>query len=494
MSSSYRFDPPDHALGTRARRGALIIGGTQFVKMGVQALSVVLLSRLLSPSDFGVVAMCAPIIAFMALFQDLGLSQAVIQKKDLIHDEVAYIYWINVGIASIIALLLLVLAPAVGAFYHDDRVGLLTAASAGPVIVVAFGIQHIALINRRMQMVRFAVLDTGAPVVSLVATVSLALVHPSFWAIFAGQVAGTLFTTIGAWMLHEWRPSRYRKISSAGGMVRFGAGLTGFSLANFFARNLDNVLIGRYYGDAALGAYDRAYKLFLFPLSQITYPLAKVIVPTLSRLTHDASAYRNAYIKTVTTQALVISPGICVVVPLADILVPLLLGAKWQDSVPIFQALGICGLLQQVNSPCGWLFISQARGRDFMFLGIIAALITVAAIIIGLPYGPMGVAIGYTISEYIRTPLLWWYVGRSGPVKAADLFHHIGPILFAAHGAMAATWYTRAHLDLGTLPTMVACVAVSAATFPLLILPFSGGRLALHRLLQEAKRLVLFRL
>ncbi|RVD45259.1 lipopolysaccharide biosynthesis protein, partial [Mesorhizobium sp. M8A.F.Ca.ET.023.02.2.1] len=142
------FDPPEGSLRKSVGRGAVVTAMAQSVRVATQIISVIVLSRLLSPQDFGVVAMCAPVLAFIALFQDFGLTQATIQKTGIRHEEVNYLFWINVAVSAILACVLAGAAPLVAAFYGEARVAGLVAALGLQILAYGLGAQHLALLTR----------------------------------------------------------------------------------------------------------------------------------------------------------------------------------------------------------------------------------------------------------------------------------------------------------------------------------------------------------
>lgn len=482
------FDPVPGSLRKSVGRGALATGGAQGVRLACQFASVIVLSRLLSPEDFGIVAMAAPVMAFVGLFQDLGLMQATVQKKGITHAEVNVLFWINLAVSALLAGLLVLAAPWVARFYGEPAVAILVAAMSVQLLVSGVGGQHHALLNRRMEFGRIAILDSLVAVLGLATSIVWAFFDPSFWALYAGGIASALAGTLGGWILSRWRPERPRWTAGAGSLVNFGAGITGFKFANFFARNLDAVLIGRYRGNEELGLYDRAYKLLLFPLQQVTNPLSRVMVPALSRMTDEPHRYRHAYLRVAPLLLLVTLPGVAFAIALADVLIPFALGQQWAGSALIFQALGFAGLLQSLNNPSGWLFISQGRSAEFMRWGIVTALTSVAAFVIGLPYGAYGVALAYAVSEYLRTPLLWLYVGRRGPVGAGDMARAAFPFVVGAHLAIGLLWVIRPHLPEAPLPALALGAALSYLLVAGFAALFKPGRQTLEECLRLLRR------
>ena len=455
-------------------------GAAQAVRLGCQIASVIVMSRLLEPSDFGILAMCAPVFAFAALFQDLGLTQATIQRPSVSHDEVNFLFWINVAVACALGGVLVLLAPLVAVFYGEARAAPLTAALAVPLVLYGLSSQHYALLNRAMRFGVLATIEGVAVVVGLAVAIAWASTAPSVWALYAGTLAAALTTMTLFWSTSRWLPTRPRHVEGARGLMRFGAGVTGFGLANFVSRNADNVMIGRVWGDVALGYYSRAYRLLLFPLQQINSPVAKVMLPVLSRLTGDADAYRRTFLRVMGLIAAVAVPGVVFMIATADTLVPLALGAKWGSVVPIFMALGVAGVFQPLNGTAHWLLVSQGRTDDYVRLGVGTAVMSVAAFAIGIRHGPVGVATAYGVSEALRTPLVWWYVGRSGPVGWRDASATLLPVLLAAALAYLVTHAVAPRLPPRVVAEPVIGLALSLtcsyAVFALVLLAFRPGR------------------
>src|SRR5262249_1991158 len=208
----------------------------------------------------------------------------------------------------------------------------------------------------------------------------------------------------------------------------FGGNLTGFSFINYLARNVDNLLVGRYWGPYQLGLYSRAYQLLLLPLDQINSPITAVAVPALSRLADSPDRYRHAYIRLLEKIAIVTMPLMALLIMTSDSVVRLVLGPQWLGVTPIFTLLGIAGLIQPILSTTGWLFTTQGRARDMFQWGLIGCTLIIASIFAGLPWGAIGVAASYSVTNVcLIAPLLFWYVTRSGPVRMWDFYRAIGP-------------------------------------------------------------------
>ena len=471
----YPFDPPGDGLGGRAASGVAKVGLAQGVRLLVQLCSVVVLSRLLLPSEFGLIAMAGPLVGLVALFQDLGLTQAVVQKPRLTQAEASALFWISLGVSTALAALLVALSPAASWFYGDARVGALTAAMAVNVVLGGTGSLPYALLSRRMRFGTLAAIDVAAGAGALAASIVFALAYRNYWALYAGGLVGSLTPAAGCWIAAGWRPSLPRRGTGAGAALRFGAGVVGFNAANFVSRNLDNVLIGQAWGGQALGLYDRAYKLLLAPLQQIAHPVSRVMLPVLSRLASEPDRYRAAFLRVLSQVLLVSLPGVAFMVGTSDLLIPALLGLQWAGASPIFAALGAAAFLQVLNNPTGWLFISQGRTQEYFRWGLFGSATSVASFVAGLPYGPLGVAAAYAASECARTPILWWYVTRRGPIHPRDVARTAVPH-FAGVLASLATVAAVRLLPWGPLPTLGVSLAASFAAAVAALAAFRGGR------------------
>lgn len=447
------------------------------------------MSRLLQPADFGIVAMAAPAAAFVGLFLDLGLTQATEQKKNITHADVNALFWINAAVSLLLAGVMVAISPLVAWFYNAPRVQPLVAAISLQLIVSGLGAQHYALLSRRMAFGRLAILESIAAVAGLAAALTWAVVERSFWALFLGGMVTAIIMSAGCWMMSGWRPSMPRWVSGARSMVHLGAGITGFNFFHYIHRNFDQILIGRRWGEVELGLYDRAYRLLLFPFQQIINPIARVMVPALSRLNDEPDRYRAAYLKVVPILLLISLPGVAVATAAADILIPLALGQKWVGAVPIFQALGFAGLLQPLNTPSNWLFISQGRSMEFMRWGMFGAASSAAAFLIGLPYGAFGVAVAYAISEYLRTPLLWLYLGRRGPISAGQMLKAGLPMVLAAHAAVAMIWAIRPFMPTDGFATLGLLLVASYSLCIAILALFPSGRITLREMRRLTRRL-----
>lgn len=306
------------------------------------------------------------------------------------------------------------------------------------------------------------------------------------------MVVGTIIPVAGVWIASGWRPTSPQRVVGLSAMLKFGAGITSSNVSTFIARNIDNLLIGRVWGEKELGLYDRAYKLLLFPIQRIIDPMSGVMIPVLSRLTNEPDRYKSIFLRSLSQLILVTWPGIICAIIFANTVIPTLLGKNWASASPMFVPLALAGLLQVGNGLTSWLFVSQGRTGEFARWSVINAATCVASFLIGLPHGAAGVAIAYAVGEYLRTPVLWWYVTRNGPVFLRDILNVIFPHIVSASVICFVLFITKT-IGLDERPWFVLiCISfVAYFTYAATMALFPGGRETLRQSFGVAKRLVI---
>ena len=430
--SFFRTDHLKTGLGSRTARGGAVTGIAQILKFVLSTGGTILLARLLSPQDYGLIGMVAFLIGFLSMLKDLGLSNAIVQSREISPAQISTLFWINVAVCVAMTLLISALAPVVAWFYGEPQLVAITIVSSTVLIFGGLAIQHTALLQRQMHFTQLAAVEIAALLCGLATAICLAWFGAHYWALVASQIMTSVATVVGVWLLCSWRPGLPGRGANVRSMLAFGGNFTGFSILNYFGNNLDNLLIGKFWGPEALGLYARAFQLLYLPIDQINTPLAAVSVPALSRLVDSPERYRQAYVRILDTLTLLTLPGVAFMIVTSDWLVRLLLGERWMAVAQLFSILGYAALLLPVANSTGWLFLTQGRTKELMRWGFIDSLIRIPSIILGVPWGPVGVSIGIVVRFCIQTPILFWFIGRTGPVKSQDFYRALASPLYVA--------------------------------------------------------------
>jgi len=469
------------SLRKRSIHGAAIISASQVVRFFLLLASQVMLARLLLPADFGILAMVAPIIGFVTTLSDLGMVQSVVQRQHITHRLLNSFFWLNVLLTAVLAVIVILAAPLLALLYKQPKVIGVTAALAWTIVIAGLSMQQTALLNRTMRFYALAVAETAAQAMSLVVSVFFAWRGAGYWSLVAGAATYTIVNGIILWNRSNWRPSRPALSHEAVEMLKFGGSITISNVALYLNTVLDNVIIGSYLGEIALGLYDRAWRLAVMPLSQVMAPVSRVAIPTLSRIPDEPERYRKVFFQMTRVLFLVSLPGLAVAVAAAHPLVLLLFGERWQAAAPVFSWLCAGSLLTPLNMVMFWLFVSQGRPKDQMVFGTAAAVINIMAYWVGVHWGLVGVPITSTLMAYLLpTPLLIWAGTRSGPVGLTFFLGQIYPFVLSTVGSMIAVRFLVQEMGRPNFAEMVGVIASSYVISGGILVCFAGGRAAIR--------------
>ena len=465
------------AVKRRSVHGAVITFIAQALKFVIQFGSLVAVSRLLQPSDFGLIALVSPVIGFVRIFNDLGFGQAIIQRSAITQGQVSALFWINILISLGLTAIMAAVAPLLGLLYHDDKIVLITLALSSLIMVATFSIVPAAVLNRQMRFVPLAIIDVGSLAVGAMAGIGSAYSGFGYWALVIMQAANALTSLALNWCFAGWRPSRPSREPGIRSLLGFGANITGSNLATYFAMSADNMIVGLANGQTALGLYDRSYNLVVQPLMQIMAPISRVAVPLLSRLEKTPERFERAFFQMLQFALLACSPELIFNVVDPERLVQFLLGAKWLAISPIFAWICLGGLASTINASAGWIFVSQNRTREQVVFFSVNAAISVASFAVGAFWGVVGVAAVSAISfSLIQTPLLIWAATRAGAVTLPAFLRIVAPFVVAGGATALMLIYARLDGD-GLVPLVVSLVEAYFAFSSTLLLFPSGRRL-----------------
>ncbi|MEW5799923.1 MAG: lipopolysaccharide biosynthesis protein, partial [Bacteroidota bacterium] len=277
---------------------------SQFSRLGIQLVTTLILARLLQPADFGLLGMALVIIGFVNVFKDLGTSSAIIQKKEVSQQLLSSIFWFNVLFGILMSIIILLLAPLVAEIFKEERLVPIVR-----VFVISFfattllSVQQ-ALLEKKMNFRRLALLEITAAVMGAVVGISIALSGGGVWSLVFQTVSMTSVLCLMLWSQNlRWIPSFHFTLSDVNTIRSFSANLTGFTLLNYFLRNADSLIIGRYLGATELGLYNFAFKVIIQPVQNLTSVLSRAMFPLYSTIADDHSIFRRAYIKITATIA-----------------------------------------------------------------------------------------------------------------------------------------------------------------------------------------------
>jgi len=442
------------------------------------------LARLLAPRDFGLLAMVTAVTGFAAIFRDMGLSMSTVQRQTITHAQVSTLFWINVAVGCGLALVLAAAAPLVAKFYGRPELLAITLAIAPTFVFSSLGIQHGALLRRQMRFAAVASVQIASTSIGIAVAILFALIGLRYWALVAQMLADSLVNAAGLWLASGWRPGPPSRRAGTRGMLSFGANITAFEVVNYFSRNLDNILIGRMHGSTALGFYSKAYSLLMLPINNIRMPITTVALSALSRLVSSPERYRAYYLEMLSIIAFLSMPLVTLLFVCSEGLIQLVLGSKWDAASPLFRLLAIAAFIQPAAGTRGVVLLSSGQGARYFRWGVFNAAATSLAFLIGVRWGAAGVAIAYSITNYVILYPSFWYCFRDTPISPRDFFLGVwrpavasllmGLVLYRGYSCLAA-WP-----DIAAVPT---CCLAGVVLYLVMWVLLPGGMSALRRYL-----------
>lgn len=448
-------------------RGGLARLFSQASNFVIRGGSLMILARLLSPKDFGLVGMVTAFTGILLLLRDFGLSSAAIQRSTVTEEQISTLFWVNLLVGTLLGLVTVAMAPLVAAFYHEPRLFAVTAALAAGFVFNAAGVQHSALLQRQMRFTTMAVIT----IVSLIVSNAIAIVEAragyGYWALVAMTVSFPLTATVGAWLSTGWVPKMPKRDAGIGSMMRFGGIVSLNSLVAYFAYNADKILIGRFWGSDVLGIYGRAYQLTNIPTENLNAAVGEVAFAALSRLQDDPVRLRNYFLKGYSLVLAMTLPLTIACAVFANDVVLVLLGPKWMEAVVIFRLLAPTIMIFAIINPMGWLLVSLGFVRRSLNIALVFSPTLIAGYLLGLPYGPKGVAFAYSaVMALWVIPFIAWCVSGTA-VSLRDvlqtMFRPLGYGISA--GALALVAQVTCGRFLAPLPRLILETSVLLIAF-----------------------------
>jgi PST family polysaccharide transporter len=463
-----RRDRRKHArlegLGAAATRGAVTTMSGQGLRILLQLVSIFLLARLLSPSDYGLIAMVTAVIGIGEVFRDFGLSSAAIQAKTLSKGQRDNLFWINTGIGLALTAIVFFASGAVTAIYGDDRVGPLTQLLALTFLLNGLSTQYRADLTRNLAFGKLALVDIAGMFAGVVVGVGMALLGFGYWALAGMQLAQGLVSLVLSAVYARWLPGGIHRDAEMRSFMRFGVGLVGAQLLGYAAKNIHSVIIGASLGATPLGFYNRAFQLLTFPLSQLQAPSSRVALPVLSRLQDEKDRYDAFLLRGQTIMIHIIGIVLAFSTAQAIPLFYLALGEQWLPAAPLFQILSVAGFATMVNYACYWVFLSKGLTGSHFWFNLYTRPLLIAIILVGSIWGLYGIAIAYSAGSLLMWPLTLLWLRRVSDAPTKSMFGNGIRTLVAYGLATAASFGATTFLpdDAYLLRCVLGLVAMLA--------------------------------
>lgn len=433
-------------LAAQARKGTHAILAIRVLSVATTAVSITVLARLIPPAQFGIWAMAGFWLGLLAIVRELGLLSSIVQARHLPIEKQNAHFWTSVAASFASAALLAIAAPLLAKLYGTPLLRPVLWTCCLSLAIAGFGLVHAALLHRRLEYHKVAVLEGGGLVCGCAVGLACAWLWRDVWALVAGYVAQTLWVASSAWLLCRWIPGApSRRPASLD--LSFCLQVASYNVLTYTANNA-GLAAGYRFSAADLAFYYRGQQVHVLAHFAFLTPLTEVGFALLCRL-ESQEAYRNAYMALARRVTIIFIPFAAVLPIVSPDLVLALLGPAWAPAAPILAwfAPAVCG--QAFASLFAQLLASQGRGSELRRWALVDLAGRGGAVLFGSQFGLVGMAAGFSIATFfLAFPLMAWMTGRRGPVKLRHQAVAMWPGLLlgtaAIAGALCGDWGAQA--------------------------------------------------
>ena len=433
--------PPVQNIGRKIAKGAAWMVLFKVTERGLGLISTIILARLLVPSDFGLIAMAMAVIAVLDLLGAFSFDMALIQNLSAERRHYDTVWTFNILFAVFCAALLVLIAEPMASFYAEPRLTSVMYWLALGTFVQGF--ENIGVVAFRKQMTfdkEFKFLF-GKKIASVLVTVPLAFALNSYWALVVGILTGRFAGVLLSYMTQSYRP----RFSLAGfqELFHFSKWMLLNNLLNFLRFRSANFIVGKLSGPHSLGLFTVAYEIANLPTTELCAPINRAVFPGFANISNDADAFRQSFISIAGVIALLSLPAAFGIGITSDILVPVMLGQDWSETVPLIQILAVNGALLAIQNNNGLAILALGKPGLLTYLGALSATILLPAIIVlTMYYGALGTALAFLGATILTLPLNYHYVLKLLDLRASQLLAELWrPIVSVVLMSIAVKFY-----------------------------------------------------
>lgn len=434
-----------------------------------QAISLcfgIVLARLLTPDDFGLIAMVAVFTGFAGLLADVGLGSALVQKKSASDVHFSTVFWTNIGLGATLTSVLFWLAGPVSRFYGREELVLVV-----QILSLQFMVGALAMVQRQklVKALRFKLLsmsDLVGMIIGGLIAIAMAMKGFGYWALVAHSMSQRIVATGIVWLGSRWMPSMVFSASALRELVGFSLYVFATRSLQHFAGSVDKLLAGKLFGGGSVGLLDKAQSMMLFPLQNVSHVVGSVMFPALSMVQEDRQRVKDVYLRCTRSIALLTFPMMAGIYAVSDNFVIGVLGDQWREMVPILRVLCFAGIATSIVTVTGSVYLSQGASKSQFMVNLLTRPLAIIGVLAGIPWGLIGIAIGATVATWINSLITLTVAGRLIGLPLLELMGSLVRTLIAAI-IMAIIVYSlgRWWLELSPALEFVAQIGVGGIVY-----------------------------
>lgn len=403
----------------------------KFFDKGIGLLSTLILARLLTPDNFGIVAMAMSFIMLLELMGAFGFDMALIQRPGATREHYDTAWTFNVILGAIIALLMLLCSGVVADFYKEPNLALVIRVLAISPLVQGFGNIGVVAFRKEMEFYKEFKFLLSKRLITFPVTIGLALLFRSYWALVVGTVSGRVLELWISYRVHPYRPKL--TLTATHDLMHFSKWLLVLNVLGYFKERASDIVIGRMGGAQSLGLFNVTYELANMPGTELVAPINRAVYPAYAKIANDQVALRSEYLSVMGMITLIAVPAVAGLASTAKLIIPLALGSNWLDAVPILQLLALFGITQVMQSNAYALCLASGRAKLYALIQTIHVVLLISLLIVCMRWrGVGGAAFAYLITAVVMLPMTFAIILKMLNIPVLEFFSVIYRPLIAA--------------------------------------------------------------
>lgn len=435
-------------------------GGVQ----GVQFLVQIVLARILTPSDYGIIGLITVFIAVANVFVQSGLGSALIQKKNTTEEEYSSVFYLNIVISLIMISILFVTAPIISSFYQMEVLIPVLRVQSLILLFNAFNVVQNAILQKNMQFKKLFYASLGAIMISGIFGVLLAYLNAGVWALVLQQLINAFVTSIILWGVVKWRPKRVFRLKSVRSLFKFGSRLLCSGLIDTLYNNIYPLIIGKAYSQEDLGYYNRGYQIPSVLVNNLNGSIQGVLFPAFAEYQDDRPRLKQLVRRSIVTSSFLVFPIMAGLAACSEPLTIILLTEKWLPSVPFMQLSCIIYALWPIHTANLQAINAVGRSDVFLKLEIIKKAINIGVLFITVPIGIYAMLIGSCCTSFVSAAINAWPNKKLLNYSYFEQVKDILPSLVLSL-IMCALCFLVFLLHLGTWTTLILQIIAGAVFY-----------------------------
>ena len=436
---------------------------SQFFKMLVQLVNIVYLAKIIPPGEYGLMAMALVVVNLGILLRDLGTSAALIQKKDLSESLINTVFWLNLLMGVGLFLIVFTCSPLISEIYNQPKLTLVLMLLSISFPLSSCAAAHLALLERDSKFRVVSKIEITSSLFSLLVAITLANMGYGVYSLVGQAVTLNLISAVQFWLASRWRPSirAFINIEDLKNIFGFSANLSLFNLINYFSRNADSFIIGKFMSASILGSYNLAYRIMLFPLQSLTFVATRSLYPILSKKQDEEKEVAEIYLNCVFVILLITAPLMSGLAFYSEPFIRLLFGKEWHITGDVLKWLAPTAIIQAVLSTSGAVFMAKGRTDILLKLGIIGMFLQVGSFLIGVHYSITVFAICYLFANVLNFfPVMFSLMNLLGQ-SLFVLFRRIAVIFVATFFMLSYLYVINLFYPMGYISGYVSLTVLS---------------------------------